>query len=43
MLAAAYQAARPYAWALSILSISTCIVENVDSPPHTPVPSNGRR
>ena len=26
-----------------ILSSSTCIVENVDSPPHSPVPSSGRR
>src|SRR5580700_2228468 len=34
MLAAAYPAASPYAWALSIFSISTCIVENVDRPPH---------
>ena len=43
MLAAAYPAASPYAWALSIFRISTCIVENVDRPPHSPVPSSGRR
>jgi hypothetical protein len=43
MLAAAYPAARPQAWASSIFRISTCMVENVDSPPHSPVPSSGRR
>ena len=32
MLAAAYPAASPYAWALSIFRISTSIVENVDKP-----------
>jgi hypothetical protein len=43
MDAAAYPAARPHACASSIFTISSCIVENVESPPHSPVPSSGRR
>ena len=43
MLAAVYPAARPQASASSILRISTCMVEKVESPPHRPVPSSGRR